>query len=101
MDTQKHLTEENVLENIVGQTFDVRIVAHLDEEKKFWSAVGNAKFSVTENGNDWAEAAFSVKSLDRHPENAFATIMLAISNFMDGNGINELSTQLKDIKAND
>ncbi len=99
MDTQKHITEEEVLEGITGQIFSVDIEAHLDDTGKTWNALGNAKFSITRNGEDWVDTEYSVKAYDNEPENAYATIMLAISNFFDGNGITDLHRKLEEIEA--
>jgi hypothetical protein len=99
MDTQEHITEDELLEGVTGQTFSVDIEAHLEEGGTSWNAKGNARFSITKNGQDWVDTEYTVKAYDNEPENAYATIMLAISNFFDDAGMTELQKKLENLEA--
>lgn len=74
------MAENQFVENIVGQSFKIEVVSKKDG--KYWIAVGEATFGVTQDGKNWAYEPLKVTMHDDTMEETIADIMLYFSRFM-------------------
>lgn len=92
MDKNKHIkgkvsTQEQNEKGLVGidniAGFAVQVTTVTIDEGNSWECNATAIFSATRDKETWVERSFPVKTFDTNPENALATVMLAISNKID------------------
>jgi hypothetical protein len=87
----------NIFEKITGWSMSVGVVTYTEDDKN-WECRTAITIGITDNVKDekWVTASLPVKSLDTNPEDAIATALIAISNFVsDDNVYKALLEQLE------
>ena len=87
----------NIFEKITGWSMSVGVVTYTENNKN-WECRTAITIGISNNVEDkkWVTATLPVKSLDTNPEDAIATALIAISNFVsDDNVYKALLEQLE------
>jgi len=76
------MAENEFITGVVGQSFEIKVISELREDKKSWLAKGEAKFGITQDGKNWAYEPLKVSIHDDTMEESLADVMLYFSRFM-------------------
>jgi len=89
------MAENQFVENVVGQSFEIKVVSEKKEGGKDWTAKGEAIFGVTQDGKNWAYEPLKVSMHDSTMEEAIADVMLYFSRFMSAQAfVDSMNKQL-------
>lgn len=84
---QEEKESDNLFDIINGFSVTISVQTTKETDVKDWDCYSEVNISISKDGEKWATATMPVKSIDRNPDAAITTTLLAISGFMNDDDI--------------